>query len=340
MVKFNITPYKKIWKQICAELRKKRIGKLKIVKKTKKIIGKMSGYWKAILIGLPTFFIFYYAFGGYIVENIDISSEYTLPNDKTPLFETPNSMTYLIKREIDDKMWTPNLPVIFPAYVLDNMPSFQVGIIEALRDVSGVLRQFTRNTQKQTADIKEIYKLLSYSPHVWLMSRQNTLKLAPSSNSQYRKAAKKLRDYRRDGVFVANKSDLYIIIDGMEKKLYETAQKSELHQQEHSADFIDTKSDDVFYYNKGYTFALWQISKALGFDFKTVLIHENIYSEWTYFVSSLKKCTELSPLMVRNGSLSGQFSPNHLAVQNYYIMRALLALEQIENKLMRESYAD
>ena len=276
--------------------------------------------------------------GSQIVEDMDVTTEYDVPSEKSPLFETPDSMAFLLKREIDDKMWTPNLPVIFPAYILDNMPNFQTGIVDAVKDVSGVMRKLSFNTPAQNKDIKDAYKLLDYAPNVWIMTRKSALKLAPSSNSQYRKAAKKLKDYRRNGIFTPQAVDLEKLITSIGKKLQKISQANEELQQENSGDFFDTRSDDLFYYNRGYAFALWQMTKTLSADYKDLILKMNVYPEWTYLVSSLKRAAEMKPRIIRNGSATSVFVPNHLIMQNYYLLRALTAAEKIRNGLIREEY--
>lgn len=331
-------PYKDLPKKSYAKLKKFKFKKTAIVKFVKKAGKKLSSSWKTVLMVIPSFLFFYYAIGSKIVEDIDVSAEYSVLSEKTPLFETPSSMAFLLKREVDDKMWTPNLPIIFPAYVLDNMPNFQIGIVDAVRDVSGIMRKLNFNTPTQNKEIKEAYKLLNYAPNIWIMTRKNALNLAPSSNSQYRKAAKKLRDYRRNGIFTPNAADLEKLIAGIGNKLQKISQINEEYQQEYSNDFWDTESDNLFYHNRGYAFALWQITKTLSSDYKDLILEMNVYPEWTYFVSSLKRAAEMNPLIVRNGSAVSLFVPNHLIMQNYYLLRALTAAEKIRNGLIREEY--
>lgn len=332
-------PYKKALKQGWVTFKKFRFKKTRGVKYVRKISRKISSSWKVFLTVIPLFLFFYYVIGSRLSEDIDIATEYKISAEKMPLAETPNSMAFLIKREIDDKMWTPNLPMIFPAYVLDNMPNFQTGIIGAIRDTATIMRQMSYLTDQQKKDIKEATKLLNYAPNIWMMTRKDALKLAPSSNSQYRQAAKKLQDFRRDGVFSPTSGDLEKILTGIGIKLKRLSQKNEDYLQEHAAEWIDTQADDLFYYNKGYAFALWQTFRALGADYKDLILAADAYPEWTYFIASLKRAAGLSPYVIRNGRLDGQLAPNHLMIQNYYIMRALASAETIINQLLREQNA-
>ena len=112
----------------------------------------------------------------------------------------------------------------------------------------------------------------------------------------------------------------------------------EEYEQENSGDFWDTSSDDLFYHNRGYAFALWQITKTLSADYKDLILDMNVYPEWTYFVSSLKRAAEMKPIIIRNGAPTSVFVPNHLIMQNYYLLRALTAAEKIRNGLIREEY--
>ena len=336
--KIKVYPYKSKFKDVWVSIKKFKLKKTGAVKFVKKVGRKLSSSWKTILTVIPLFLIFYYAVGSQVVEDMDVTTEYDVPTEKSPLFETPDSMAFLLKREVDDKMWTPNLPVIFPAYVLDNMPNFQTGIVDAVKDVSSVMRRLSFNTPAQSKDIKDAHRLLNYAPNIWIMTRKSTLNLAPSSNSQYRKAAKKLKDYRRNGIFTPHAADLEKLITGIGKKLQKISQANEEFQQENSGDFLDTQSDDLFYHNRGYAFALWQITKTLGADYKDLILSMNVYPEWTYLVSSLKRAAEMKPMIVRNGSATSVFVPNHLIMQNYYLLRALTAAEKIRNGLIREEY--
>lgn len=308
--------------------------------KAKKITLKVIRHWKFLTIFLPSFVFFYYLLGSMIAENIDVSTEYKVQPKHLPMFETAESMSFLLKREVDRKMWTPNLPFVFPASVLDNMPNFQVGIVTGVKDFIPAMRKITQNTDAQKKDLKTAYKLLNYPPNVWLMTRKGKFNLAPSSNSQYRKAAVELHNFPRDGVFFPNVQDLDILLRQISKNLQELSIRNETQQREKSANWIDMSSDDLFYFVKGYSFALWQITKTLGADFKEIILEKDLYTEWTYLVNSLKKAAEFAPRVIRNGAPNSLLVPNHLMVQSYYLQRAIAAAERIDNGILRQTDAN
>lgn len=322
----------------------KKIKKFKITKTSawkfgKKALKKLSDSWKTVLTVVPLFLIFYYAGGSLLVENIDVSTQYTADkNDKLPLFKTADAMSFLIRREVDDKMWTPNLPLIFPAHVLDNMPEFQKGIIFAVRDIAGTVRYFKFNTEAQKKDINNAYKLLSYAPDVWIMSRKGKFNLAPSSNSQYRKAGNELRKFMRDGIYTPDKNDLRLLLKKMSSKLQKLTLDSEDYLRERSG--LDFKADNLFYLHKGYAFAMWQISKSLCRDYKDIIVKNNMYEDWVRLETSLQKAAEFSPRIIRSGAPDSIFTPNHLLMQNYYILRGISAALKTASGLAEISDAD
>ena len=326
--------------QIKKAYKKAKSLKRKSFRLGKKILRKLSASWRMLLICIPMFLLCYYGLGGFFAERIDVDTEYKLREKRLPMFETAQGMSFLLKREVDDKMWTPNLPPIFPAYILDNMPNFQIGILHAVRDIAIILSKFEQNTDKQKQDIKTAGEFLAYPPNIWLMDKKDGLNLAPSSTAQYRKAAAELQKFAKDGVFYPKSEDLDMLINKIGQSLQKIVVKNEMHQIEHCSDWIDSKADDLFYYAKGYAYAMWQIIKTLGADYHDILLAQNAYTEWTYLLGSLKNAAYYNPLIVRNAEPESLISPNHLMIQNYYLQRALTADGKIKNKLVRIENAD
>lgn len=296
--------------------------------------------WRTVLFGIFGFLFFYYFLGSQLTEDMDISNEYVLPTAASQKMETVNSMAFMLRREVDTKMWTPNLPPLFPAYVLDNMPNFQIGIENAIRDIVAVLQNISNISEAQSNDLQQAHELLKYAPNVWLLAKKGSFNIAPSSNTQYRKAAKYLTKFNERGNYAPQKQHLQDLLKQMSRKLARLARKSEEHWQEHGSDFWDNKADNIFYHHRGYAFALWQISKAMGIDFKEIILAHDAYTDWTYLQSSLRQAAQFRPYVVRNSPPDGLWSPNHLMAQNFYLARALTAIERIRGALARGNNAD
>lgn len=304
----------------------------KVWRGIKKISKKISSSRKVFLRSICGFLLVYYGLGSLFVENMNVTHTYPLPKVSRNKSEVIGTLAFLIKREIDSKMWTPNLPAAFPAYVLDNMPNFQIGIITAVRDGAGTMRNFVNKTPEQQKHIKKAEELLRYSPYIWLTAKKGKVGLAPSANAQYRKARIELLKYN-DENFILYQADFETYLTRLSSALRRLIQKNDSQIIEHSSALLDTKADDVFYVTRGYAFASWQIALAMGFDFKKLIVQYDVYNEWTYLLSSLQKAAEFKPLYVRNGKLGGIFGANHLLVQNYYLERALVAATQIKDKI-------
>lgn len=110
------------------------------------------------------------------MNKIDTTTDYEI-NTPPSQSATVEMMSFLIKREVSDKMWTPNLPFIFPSYVLDNMPNFQLGLMSAVSNVSS---SFAAKVDQTIAPEKELplktaAELLKYPGTIWMFSPQNKL---------------------------------------------------------------------------------------------------------------------------------------------------------------------
>ena len=75
-------------------------------------------------------------------------------------------------------------------------------------------------------------------------------------------------------------------------------------------------------------------------DFKDIIVGFGVYMDWTYLHSSLQQAATFAPVVVRNGKTESLWAPNHLVVQNFYLIRAQAAIERIRTTLARGAYAD
>ena len=223
----------------------------KVWRGVKKISKKISSSRKVFLRSVCGFLLVYYGLGSLFVENMNVTHTYPLPKVSRNKSEVIGTLAFLINREIDKKMWTPNLPAAFPAYVLDNMPNFQIGIMTAVRDGAGTMRNFVNKTPEQQKHIKKAEELLRYSPYVWLTAKKGKVGLAPSANAQYRKARIELLKYN-DENFILYQADFETYLTRLSSALRRLIQKNDSRIIEHSSALLDTKADDVFYMTRGY----------------------------------------------------------------------------------------
>lgn len=301
---------------------------------------RVVSWWQVFLIVVGGVVFLYYPLGGLMVHHID-----TTPNIRKETVEDGRMLvldmaSLLINREVHHKIWTPNLPFLFPSYFLDNMPAFQKGIMSAVVVVVSVFDDVDANgvSEDVKKELDEAIKLLRYPPDVWLFSPKNKLVPVPSSSTQYKKGRKKLNNYNAEIakgklVVLKNEQNLALVLQGVAKDLLKSQLRLEKHVMEHSRSVIDVKADEEFYFAQGKGYAYSQLLRDLGKDFKEILVAKDVYQDWTSMLRALRMASDLNPSIVRNAKPNSSFAPNHLLVINYYMAAAVERLNGILGKL-------
>lgn len=300
---------------------------------------KITSWWQVVLIILFCIIFLYYPLGSMLIHNIDTSNDYQ-PKISDGRLASVDTMSYLINREVHHKLWTPNLPFLFPSYILDNMPSFQLGIMST---ISQMARAFDSLTYEKASDasrkaLSEGTAMLQYPGNIWLFSPQNKLLPVTSSNTQYKKGRKKYNIFNSEIAndnTILNRSakNLLLIMLVIKKDIEKTIIKTESHVRENSSMWIDINADNIFYTEKGKLYAYSQILKALSHDFKDAMIRYDIYQLWTSMLNALNEASTFEPSIIRNATPDSTIAPNHLIAINYLASRSLDNINDIINKL-------
>lgn len=311
----------------------------KLVAKAQSLRKFVLSWWQLLLLAFASVIFLYYPLGGWMISNIDTSTDYEINTDNSQS-ATVEMMSFLVKREVSDNLWTPNLPFIFPSYFLDDMPSFQMGVISA---ISNMTTSFSRKLDKTIAaenerPLKNAAELLRYPGTIWMFSPQNKLTPVPSATSQYKRARKQLIAYNqslREGseIFYKSPYDLAYFLQQMNKDLVRSNNKLEDHIRENSSNFFDNRADNLFYYQKGKLYGYYLLFKALSYDYKEIILANDVYESWTKLMKALEDGSQLSPSIVRNGELDSTTAPNHLASIGWYTLKADLISQKIVNKI-------
>lgn len=276
-------------------------GKKNIGPFWKRLVLYLRTSWKSIAVIFPCVIAVYYGLGSYFSENIDKKLQFAPKVEGGSAVQ--ETISQLIEREIDKHMYTPNLPFLFPAYILDNMPAYQTGIILSL---SNVLHTFSLDTADE--NLKKTDELLAYPVDVWLFSKTKDFRLEPSSPAQYRKARQYLLKikpetfYNLKKWFEALSQDLSV----NEKELWTAIQ---------SESFL--KADDAFYRAQGRLYVVYVLLKAIEKEEKIAL--QNVYEP-------LEQAILSEPFVVRNGRFGSSFVPNHLLELAYLTLKSKEAL--------------
>ncbi|RJG47578.1 DUF2333 family protein [Motilimonas pumila] len=240
-----------------------------------------------------------------------------------------------------------------PSIFMDNMPNWELGVLEQVRDLSLIMRKDFSRSQSQSIEDKDLVKA---QPKFNIDSQSWNL---PSAEKEYGEAIAALRSYRTrladpaqtDAQFYARADNLVSWLKEVQNRLGSLSQGLSSSVGRHSLNvglagetgaeqstyapeekLIKTpwlKIDDVFYRSRGATWALLHFMKAVEVDFKGVLEKKNATVSLRQIIRELEETqqTVWSP-MILNGSGFGVMA-NHSLVMANYISRSNAAVQDL-----------
>ncbi|MBE6452407.1 MAG: DUF2333 family protein [Alphaproteobacteria bacterium] len=297
---------------------------------------KQTQIKKSLIIFFIALLILYYPIGALLTHNIVIDKSYE-PQVTKPASATIASISKLLFQEVYNNTWTPSLPFIFPAYILDNMPSFQQGVLNSTQKTTSILSIYQKLPSKDSSPLQTAAELLKYPSNIWMFSASNQLIPAPSSNSQYRRARKHLEKYNRllsenRYEFIPTPEALQQLFKTIATHLYTVSLSLEDHIRENNG-LIDFRSDNIFYQTQGLLYGYYTILKGINIDYKNIIIDYNLYTPITIVQKALENGISLSPLIIKNSSPQTSIGANHLFSIGFYTLKASYLLQQISSKL-------
>ena len=244
-----------------------------------------------------------------------------------------------------------------PSVFLDNIPAWEFGALEMVRDMALVMRQEFSRSQSQSLEnshLKIAQPQFNIDHTSWAM---------PSAESEYQKAIDALYKYRKALTDVNSQSaQFYARADNLRDWLQEVTKRLGSYSQRLSASVgreqlnVDLAGDNVaqqstnssanlqlktswwkidneFYEARGACWALLHFLRAIEIDFNDVLAKKNAKVSVQQIIRELEASQEAiwSP-MVLNGSGFGVLA-NHSLVMANYISRANAALIDLNDLL-------
>jgi hypothetical protein len=244
-----------------------------------------------------------------------------------------------------------------PSVFLDNMPNWEFGVLQQVRDLARVIRNDYSRSQSQSKedpDVSEAEPRFFFDNNSWIL---------PRTEAEYRDAIdgfKLYRDRLTDGgepeaQFYARADNLREWLAQVEKRLgsltrrlgdsVATTRINEGLAGEPAADasraqpdVVDVRTswfevDDIFFEARGTAWALVHFFRAVEFDFETVLADKNANASIRQIIRELE--ASLQPLrspIILNGSGYGFFA-NHSLVMANYLARANAAVINLRELL-------
>lgn len=316
----------------------------------------------SIVLGIFLVMYFLGVYWGFEPDELDIHNEVTkaatVDGVKPVVGYTTTTALILVTETLLDKpggyLANDALP---PSVFLDNIPSWEFGALEMVRDMALVMRQEFSRSQSQSLEnshLKIAQPQLNIDHTSWAM---------PSAESEYQKAVDALYAYRKALTDVNSQSaQFYARADNLRDWLQEVTKRLGSYSQRLSASVgreqlnVDLAGDNVaqqstsssshlqlktswwkidneFYEARGACWALLHFLRAVEIDFNDVLEKKNAKVSVQQIIRELEASQESiwSP-MILNGSGFGLLA-NHSLVMANYISRANAALIDLNDLL-------
>ncbi len=245
-----------------------------------------------------------------------------------------------------------------PSIFMDNIPSWEFGVITQMRDMSRALRNDFGRSQTQSAEDPDLMiadPLFHFDSEYWVL---------PATESEYRKGIEALQMYlmrlanqrQPRSQFYARADNLRDWLAIVEKRLGSLSQSltasvgqvrvnTDLRDEAETAGApadevgdISVKTpwleiDDVFYEARGACWALSHFFRAIDVDLREVLRKKNALVGLRQIIRELEATQErLWSPMILNGTGFGYLA-NHSLVMASYISRANAAVIDLRNLL-------
>lgn len=240
-----------------------------------------------------------------------------------------------------------------PSVFLDNMPAWEFGVLEQVRDLALAMRKDFSRSQSQSQediDLKFAQPQFNIDHKKWAWpSAEGEYESAIAAVKRYR--ARLIDDNQSDAQFYSRADNLRDWLKEVEKRLGSTSQKlsASVGQKRYNTNLAGDASakqstyapmqekvqtnwwkiDDVFYEARGTCWALLHFLKAVEIDFADVLEKKNAAVSLRQIIRELEATqqTVWSP-MILNGDGFG-FLANHSLVMANYVSRANAAVIEL-----------
>ncbi|MCW8865266.1 MAG: DUF2333 family protein [Colwellia sp.] len=318
-------------------------------------------------IGVFLFFFLVGVYWSFMPDNINIQEEVSSAasaENVAPVvgYTTTTTLIKVAETLLDKPGGYLSNDALPPSVFLDNMPAWEFGVLEMVRDMALVLRKDFSRSQSQSLEnlhVKKAQPKFNIDHRSWAM---------PSAESEYRKAIDNLYKYRHALVgiskikddhaqFYARADNLTSYLDEVQKRLGSYSQKlsasvgkekintdlagdNQAQQSSYEGSHSQFRTswwqlDDVFYESRGAAWALLHFLNAIEIDFDSVLENKNAKISLQQIIRELEASQQTlwSP-MVLNGDGFGVLA-NHSLVMANYISRANAALIDL-NELLRK----
>lgn len=196
--------------------------------------------------------------------------------------------------------WTPNDIFLSPTYYLDNLPNFQLGVLQVVRHLSRVLRD--NLTRQRTSDAVHKETDLAYSsfandPYKWAF---------PSAESAFSRGTGELGRFLGElggrAKFYPRADNLVQLLEPLVSEL--GAVTTTLLNSRNPEKVTWLKVDDNFYFAQGVGYAMLGTMEAVREDFSEVIRDKRAGEIIALIINSLRE-SQFDPWLVSNSGKAG-----------------------------------
>ncbi|MGE4279159.1 MAG: DUF2333 domain-containing protein [Magnetospirillum sp.] len=287
---------------------------------------------------LPVALILYYGIGMVVAHVIDDD-----PDTQPPAVEAAQSRAVamasrLILREVDEHQWVANDPIFKPSAALDDMASYQIGMLAAIARFADNLAGLTLENGDRDAELGRAAGLLKYPATIWKFDLKSAWMPTASSEKQYRLAARNLEGFNAQltsgaSLYPRDAAMLATLLDGFGTDMDAVIAQFDQHLEQSGWALLDTKADDLFYDSKGRAYAQSLVLRELGWDFATTIAQHNLADDWQAMLAALRQAAAQRPLWVMAAGENSALFANHLANHGFRLLQARAKLAALARAL-------
>ena len=317
----------------------------------------------SLLVLICIFFILAYFWGkepaAFNIEEVSKVEAQDLNRPVVIGTATTATLIHILETMLDKPGGYLSNDVTLPSVMMDDIPSWEYGVLIQARDLSRAMRDNMSRSQSQSSEDKDLTiaeSRFNIDHESWAL---------PDAQTEYRDGIKHLRRYLTrlsdtdtpDAQFYARADNLSVWLAVVESRLGSLSQRlsASVGQRRINTDLAGEKYatqstqgndeltaktpwleiDDEFYKARGATWALVHILHAIERDFDKVLRDKNARISLAQIIRELEASQEavMSP-MILNGSGFGLWA-NHSLVMASYISRANAALIDLRSLLSK-----
>ena len=302
------------------------------------IVRRILRWTVAILVLI----VLYYAVGFWAYHGVDDDPAFLPPEPIEGGSRAVDMAAALIGREVVQHAWQPPDPFFWPNQFLIHPAAFQRGMQGALARFSIELEDQIgrmRGSSPVDPDLGRARGLINFPPDVWYFDLSKSILPTVTSARNYRGARDALITYNqrvasKAAIFDVRTDSLGAALERIGLDLGAQSALVDQHLRTTGLWPINFDADRLFYQIKGRLYAYHLLLQELGKDFDPVIRPKNnVQNVWDQVMDTFREAGEMRPLVVIDGPPRATLFASHLAIQGFYLKRAVLQLKEMSQVL-------